>query len=37
MIGVVVAWLGLLFGMTGIGATTLFVVKFLRNAGGGLR
>lgn len=31
------AWLGLLFGLTGIGAVFGVVVKFLRNAGGGLR
>lgn len=32
-----VAWLGFLFGLTGIGATLAVVVKFLSNSRGGLR
>lgn len=34
----VVAWLGMLFGLTGIGATLAVVAKFLRSArSGGFR
>jgi hypothetical protein len=31
------AWLGLLFGLIGIGATYGVIVKFLKGAGGGFR
>lgn len=34
---VIRAWLGLLFGLSGIGAMTAVVTKFVRSAGGGLR
>ena len=37
MTEVVTAWLGLLFGMSGVGCATAFVLKWLRSAGGGLR
>lgn len=33
----VAAWLGLFFGITGIGAVLTFVVRFLRDGAGGLR
>jgi len=33
---VVVAWFGLLFGLTGIGATTAVVIRWISNARGGL-
>lgn len=31
---VLVAWFGLLFGLTGVGALLNFVVSFLRSSGG---
>lgn len=34
---VVAAWLGLLLGMTGIGAVLAFVLRFLSTSRGGLR
>lgn len=37
MTDVVVSWLSLLFGLTGIGAVTAVVTKFLSSAGGGFR
>jgi hypothetical protein len=35
--GVYVAWLGLLFGLTGIGAIASVAVKMIRSTGGTLR
>lgn len=34
---VAVAWFGLLFGLSAIGGILTVVLRFLRNAGGGLR
>lgn len=37
MTAIVEAWLGLLLGLTGMGAVFAFVQKFLANGRGGLR
>ena len=34
---IAVAWLGLLFGLSGIGAILTVVIRFVRSAGGGFR